>query len=140
MGEEIIRLSASQTLRVISSGPDALELESTWTTSPKPPPVHWHPHQVELFEVLEGQLTVEMASTPVHLLKQGNIVDIPARTPHRMWNAGPDVARATWRITPPQRSEEMFRFIERGTRGLRGLRLLWTFRDEYRFGGAMGGP
>ena len=140
MTDDTIRLSGSQTLRVLSSGPDVLRLESTWTTSPKPPPMHWHPRQTELFEVLEGEITVEWADLPLHVLTEGDILDIPPRTPHRMWNASPTVARASWTVTPPLRTEEMFRFIEGGTGGLRGLRLVWTFRDEYRPGSIMGGP
>ena len=140
MGGDIIRLSESQTLRVLSSGPEALELESTWTTSPKPPPMHWHPRQTELFQVLEGELVIEMADLPLHVLKTGEILDLPARTPHRMWNTGPDRARASWRVAPALRTEEMFRYMEGGTGGLRGLKLLWEFRDEFRLGKTIGGP
>lgn len=51
-----------------------------------------------------------------------------------MWNAGHQPAIARWRITPALRTMEMFRFIERGTAGPRALRMLWTYRAEFRIG------
>lgn len=131
---DTIRLSDSQSLRVVASTPKQLELESTWTTSPKPPPLHWHPSQRERFEVLEGELTVELGDTGPRVLGAGEVLDIPARTAHRMWNAGPATARASWLVTPAARTEEMFRFMAAGTGGLRGLRLLVKFRNEFRLG------
>lgn len=129
-----IRLSDTQTLRVISSTPERLELESTWATSPKPPPLHWHPRQRERFEVLEGELTVELGHDKPRVVGIGEVLDIPARTPHRMWNAGSAAARASWLITPAARTEEMFRYMAGGTGLLRGLRLILTYRDEFRLG------
>ena len=130
----VIRISDSQELTVLASTAERLELESRWTTSPKRPPLHWHPHQAERFEVLEGELTVVVEGAEPLVLAAGDGIDIPARTAHQMWNAGPAEARATWVVTPAQRTEELLRFIEGGTGGLRGVRLLATFRNEYRLG------
>ena len=140
VADDTMRLSEAQTVRVVSSGPEVLQLESTWAPGPNRPPKHWHPRQVEFFEVLAGELTVELGDLPPRVLQEGEVLDIPARTPHRMWNAGPAEARALWRVTPALRTEEMFRFMSGGTGGLRGLRLAWAFRDEFRLGSIMGGP
>lgn len=134
MSTDTIRLSDAQTLRVLASGPEVLELESTWSTGGKPPPTHWHPRQRERFEVLAGELTVVVGGDPARVLRAGDTIEIPPRTAHRMWNAGSETARATWRVSPALRTEEMFRSAERGRSPLRALKLLWTFRHEYRLG------
>ena len=134
MAEDTIQLSDSQTLVVTRSTSEVLELTSTWEVSPKPPPTHWHPRQVEYFEVLSGELTVELGEEPPQEIPAGGSFAVPERTPHRMWNPGPEAATATWRITPALRTEQMFRYMEQGVGGIRGLVLLAKFRDEFRFG------
>lgn len=134
MATDTIRLSDAQTLRVVESSPEALELESTWSTSGKKPPTHWHPRQHERFEVLAGRLAVEVDGEPPRVLRPGDTIEVPPRTAHRMWNAGAELARASWRVSPALRTEEMFRFIEPGASPIKGVRVLWTFRDEFRLG------
>jgi mannose-6-phosphate isomerase-like protein (cupin superfamily) len=129
-----IRLNASQVIRVVSSSPDALELESRWDSGGKPPPTHWHPNQAEHFEVLEGCLTVRVGEDAPRTLDPGDVLDVPRRTPHSMWNAGDVPARAAWRVSPSLRTEEMFRYIERGMSPLRSLGMLFRFRHEFRLG------
>lgn len=132
---EPIRLSSAQTLTVVSSTAERLEISSTWTTGGGPPPMHWHPVQHEHFEVLEGELTVGLGDAPPRVLRAGETLDVPPRTGHRMWNAGDGVCRASWVVTPAMCTEEMFRAIERSRSKLgAAARLLTTFRDEYRFG------
>jgi mannose-6-phosphate isomerase-like protein (cupin superfamily) len=134
MSSDTITLSPVQTLRIVTSSPDLLEVEATWTTGGKPPPTHWHPRQTERFEVLEGQLTVEIGGAPPRVLEAGDVLDVPPRTAHRMWNAGPATARASWRITPAFETERMFRFIEGGLSKGRSLLMLVRFRREFRLG------
>lgn len=127
MPDDTIKLSPSQTLRVVSS-----TAESTWLASDKRPPKHYHPRQDERFEVLDGQLTVEVGKEEPRVLGPGDVLDVPRGTPHRMWNAGPDTAKASWRVTPALRTEEMFRFIGDGLSPARIPVLLVKFRNEYR--------
>lgn len=136
MSTDTIRLNPSQTLRVLDSSSGALELESTWApgTTAKRPPTHWHPRQHERFEVLEGQLTVEVGDESPRALAAGDSLEVPARTPHRMWNEGPATARALWRVSPALRTEDMFRFIDAGLTPWRSGLMLWTFRNEFRLG------
>lgn len=131
---DVLRLSAAQSLRVVARAPEALDLESTWATGGSPPPTHRHPRQHERFEVLDGELTVRLGDEPPRVLRPGEVIEVPARTAHCMWNAGPKSVRATWRVSPALRTEEMFRYIDRGMSPLRGLRMLWMFRHEYRIG------
>jgi quercetin dioxygenase-like cupin family protein len=132
MPDDTIKLSPSQTLRVVSSTAEALEVESTWVASDKKPPKHYHPRQDERFEVFDGQLTVEVGKEEPRVLGPGEVLEVPRGTPHRMWNAGPDTAKASWRVTPALRTEEMFRFIGDGLSPARIPVLLVKFRNEYR--------
>jgi quercetin dioxygenase-like cupin family protein len=127
-----IRLGPRQRLTVISSDPAALELECTWAPG-DPPPTHWHPSQHEHFEVLEGELTV-LVDGDRRLLRTGDVLDLPPRTAHGMWNAGPNLCRASWRVTPAQRTEEMFRFLASDPGALAKASLVWRFRHELRLG------
>lgn len=133
MGEDPLRLSPSQTLRVVASTPQMLEVESTWTTG-QPPPRHWHPVQNERFEVIEGELTVELSTDQPQVVAAGEVLNVPARTAHRMWNAAEAPVTASWRVTPAMGTEELFRFIDWGLNPIRIARMLWTFRAEYRLG------
>jgi mannose-6-phosphate isomerase-like protein (cupin superfamily) len=113
MDDDLIRLGPHQTLRVVSSTADALELEAEWQPGGTAPPGHLHPGQDEHFEVLEGELTTVVEGRE-RVIAAGEAFDVPRGSAHRMWNAGAAPARATWRVTPALRTEEMFRTIASG--------------------------
>jgi uncharacterized cupin superfamily protein len=119
---DTVRLSKHQTLRIVSSTPETLEVESTWAPHGDPPQRHFHPDQDERFEILEGELTVELADV-TQVIAAGKQIEVPRGTVHRMWNAGP-ADRATWRVTPARRTEEMFRYIDAGLSPVRTIRML----------------
>ncbi|MGH3367175.1 MAG: cupin domain-containing protein [Nocardioidaceae bacterium] len=130
---DTLALSPAQTLRIITSTPHALEVESTWAAGPgQPPRAHFHPRQHERFEVLAGALTVQLDQEPPRMLRPGDTLEVPPRVVHRMWNAGPEPTLASWRISPRMRTEEMFQFIDHGLSPRRIATLLWTFRCEFR--------
>jgi hypothetical protein len=79
-------------------------------------------------------LTVELDDQPPRALAPGETLVVPPRTAHRMWNAATHVARARWRVTPAQQTEEMFRAIAAGLNPVTALSLLWTYRRELRLG------
>lgn len=132
MNGEAIKLGESQSLRIVTSTPGALELEATWAPGGKPPPRHYHPQQDERFEVLAGELTIEVGGDPPRVLRPGDILEVPKGVAHRMWNHGAEPTKARWRITPALRTEEMFRFMGNGLPPQKIPVLLWTFRHEYR--------
>lgn len=132
MGDTHLRLGEHQKLRIVSSTPDQLTIESTWQASDQKPPSHYHPNQDERFEILEGEVTVELGRDPARSLRAGDTLDVPRGTPHRMWNAGPETARALWHVTPAMRTGEMFEYMDRGMSPVRAIRMLWRFRNEYR--------
>lgn len=113
MSTDVIALGPNQTLRVLRSDADALEIEAMWTPGGTPPPPHFHPGQDERFEILEGAMTA-VVGDELRVLHAGEVLDIPRGTVHAMWNAGDAAARASWRVTPALRTEEMFRTIASG--------------------------
>ena len=134
MPDDILKLSDTQTLELRRSDSDAVEVLSTWQPSTKPPPLHWHPNQRERFEVLSGELTVRLGDDEPRVLRQGNVLEVPPRMAHQMWNAGPGDVSATWTVTPALRTEEMFRYIDAGLGVVRKVGLLIKFRDVFRLG------
>ena len=131
---EKLMLTPHQTLQVVASNPGMLELESTWLPGGSQPRTHWHSTQREHFEVLEGELTVEIDGQPVRVLRPSETLHVPPRTAHRMWNASTELTRASWRVTPAQRTEKMFRTIAGGLNPVTSMVLLWTYRREMRLG------
>jgi mannose-6-phosphate isomerase-like protein (cupin superfamily) len=89
-----------------------LALDAEWDPEESRPPSHLHPNQDERFEVLEGELTAEVGGQ-TRVLQAGETVEVPRRTPHRMWNAGGAPVRARWEVRPALRTEEMFAAIDR---------------------------
>lgn len=132
MGTDLIDLSPTQQLRVLSATEDELVVESTWQGSGSPPPTHWHPAQREELEVLEGELTVRLGDEEA-VYKAGSSFVVSPRIAHSMWNAGELPCRARWRVTPPLRTLEMWHSL--GSASLpRKVAGLWTFRREFRLG------
>ena len=127
MSDDVIQLGPNQTLHVRSSTPEALELEAEWTPGSTEPIPHFHPNQDEHFEVLEGELTAVVGGEQ-RVLGAGDVLDVPRETVHSMWNAGDTNARASWRVTPALKTEEMFRTIASG--GAEDF--LERYADEFR--------
>ena len=109
----MIRLGPHQTLEVLESAPEALLVEARWEPGGHPPLAHLHPQQDEDFEILEGALAVRLGDEQ-RTLTAGERLHIPRGTVHAMWNAGDEPARATWRVSPALRTEDMFRTIAAG--------------------------
>jgi len=92
------------------SGGRLLELDSTWGPMDNRPPAHFHPHQHERFEILEGGLTVEIGGR-TRVVRAGEAVEVPTGSVHRMWNDGEETCRALWQVRPALRTEELFAAI-----------------------------
>ena len=89
-----------------------LAMEAEWDPEESRPPSHLHPHQDERFEVLEGELTAEVGGS-TRVLRAGETLEVPRRTPHRMWNAGSAPVRARWEVRPALRTQEFFAAVDR---------------------------
>jgi quercetin dioxygenase-like cupin family protein len=131
---------------VRSDSSEALEVEATYGPHGSPPPKHLHPSQDEHFEVLEGHLVARVAGVPIRL-DPGGTLEIPAGTPHQMWNDGADIARVAWKTSPAGRTHEWFRAIDTlhregrvGKNGMPGPLAFAVLLNEYRDVFRLAGP
>ena len=92
------------------TGGELLEVESSWKPGGHEPPEHYHPSQEEHFEVLEGEVRARVGEVE-HAIRAGETLDVPAGTPHAMWNPGPGRARAAWQTRPALRTEAFFEMV-----------------------------
>lgn len=106
-----LKLTASESLRIVASGPEALAVEAIYGPGGSPPPRHSHPAQDELFRVLEGTVRVRFGREE-HDLATGEELEIPARLAHQIWNPGDTPARVSWKTIPAGRTEQWFRAID----------------------------
>ena len=89
---------------------ELLEVESMWEAAGPEPPEHYHPRQAEHFEVLEGELRARVGEVE-HTIGAGDTLEVPAGTPHAMWNPGPGRARAVWQTRPALKTEAFFEMV-----------------------------
>lgn len=114
-----------------------LEMEAIYAAGGQPPPPHAHPRQEERFTGLAGAMRVLIAGR-AHQLKPGEVLVIPAGTPHTMWNDGDEEAQFRWETRPALRSEEFFEHLyglagNGGRPPLLSLAALFrAYRDEFR--------
>jgi quercetin dioxygenase-like cupin family protein len=97
-----------QSIRFLRTANDTrgelLEMETVYHAGSTEPAPHYHPCQKEDFKVLEGELTVKL-NGQLRVLKQGDILHIPANMVHSMWNAGSLAARVNWQVRPAMDTE-----------------------------------
>lgn len=141
---ETLKITPTESIEILSSDHEALLLEATYLPG-KPPPKHFHPEQDEHFEVLEGEVRVELAGEE-RGYSAGEEFDVPRGTVHTFWNPGSGPARVRWRTSPGGRTEQWFRAINRiqvegrvGKDGMPGPLafgvLLTEYRDVFRLAG-----
>ena len=141
-----LKLTPSESVRILSQSAEALEVEGTWGPNGSPPPKHFHPDQDERFEVLEGTLTARVDGEQREL-RAGDVLEIPRRAVHQMWNAGDQPARATWITSPAGRTAEWFADIDGllrsgrvGRNGMPGPVAFGAYLTEYRDVFRLAGP
>ena len=138
--------TSGQDIRFIQTSKDTkgelLEIESIYPTRSKEPIPHYHPHQVEDFEVLTGEITVRM-NRQVIVLKQGDKLHIPINTVHSMWNNSQTRTKVNWKVKPALNTEYLlettYGLVNDGKTKedgvpplLQALLLTNKFSDEYR--------
>jgi uncharacterized cupin superfamily protein len=107
----ILNLSPTSSITVRSADADALEVEALYGPGGSPPPAHFHPAQMEHFEVLEGSVST-VVDEQERTLQPGDTLEISAGAVHQMWNPGSDPARVLWRTTPAGRTLEWFEALD----------------------------
>ncbi len=73
-------------------------------------PCHYHLTYAETFTVLQGQLDVCVGGKRNHrVLRPGDVVHVPVRTPHRFWNSSDQPVVFTTEVRPARRFEQAMR-------------------------------
>jgi len=124
------------------SNGEMLEMISTWQPHSPKPVEHYHPHQEEIFTVLEGELTVKVSGRQ-YILTKGESIKMNASTVHAMWNDSASPAVANWKVFPAGKTEHFLETgMEMAAEGrlnsnrfsgiVRGLLLARKYRSEFR--------
>jgi hypothetical protein len=80
-------------MELISTEPAELRLDTLNPPTAVREPIHVHPRQESGAELLSGALVFELAGERREI-GAGETITIPANTPHRFWNEGPEAAHA----------------------------------------------
>lgn len=87
------------------SGGERVIVEIAYTGGGVKPPLHYHPSQEELFEVLEGEIHAVLEGEE-RTLRPGDELRIKAGIHHQMWCEVP--SRQRWTTSPALRTERFF--------------------------------
>ena len=60
--------------------------------------------------MLEGELRARIGDVE-RAVRAGDTLEVPAGTPHAMWNPGPGRARAVWQTRPALKTEAFFEMV-----------------------------
>jgi quercetin dioxygenase-like cupin family protein len=105
-------LTPHESVTVVDHSPERLLVDIRYEPDGLTPPAHLHPDQDEAFEVVSGTIGVRLAGS-TRVLIPGDLITIPRGTPHTMWNAGAEPARARWALAPAGRTVEWFSLLDR---------------------------
>ncbi|RAK69459.1 cupin domain-containing protein [Hymenobacter edaphi] len=113
-GQTIENPFTGQSLHVLTTARQtsgaALVLQSSWRGHGSEPAAHYHPAQEELFEVLQGQLTVRLDGE-LRRLGAGEQLRIRPGQVHSMWNEAAERATARWTTRPALRTEDLLETV-----------------------------
>jgi quercetin dioxygenase-like cupin family protein len=98
-GQQISNPRTGQLMTLISADPAELRLDTFNPPTAVREPMHVHPRQESGAELLGGTLVFELAGER-RTIGEGETITIPANTPHRFWNEGPEDARAVQFFRP----------------------------------------
>jgi quercetin dioxygenase-like cupin family protein len=120
-------------LRIVKTGAETdgelLEMEASYGGTGRLPPEHFHPTQVEQFEVLEGTIRAVVDSAE-RQYGTGERFEVPAGTPHQMTADIP--ARVRWEVRPALRTAEFFeRLYGEGPDSASAAPSIAEFLDEF---------
>ncbi|HEY0041325.1 MAG TPA: cupin domain-containing protein [Flavisolibacter sp.] len=145
-GKRISNPVNKQTIEFITTSKDSngreLEMVATWKPNSLKPAPHYHPYQDEVFKIMKGELTILLQGR-TYLLKEGEIIHIPATTVHSMWNEGSEEVVVNWKVSPAYDTEYLLETGvglaadgKTGKNGLPGILqvalLAKKFRKEFR--------
>jgi hypothetical protein len=80
-------------------------MEASYSGEAQMPPEHFHPRQVERFEVLDGAMRTIIGGVE-RVYGEGESFEVSAGTAHQMAAEGP--TRLRWEVRPALRTAEFF--------------------------------
>ena len=107
MPDELRNPFTGQTIRFVEESDDALVMESSYEPGGAPAPAHFHPAQEEIFTVLAGAIHTEIDGE-ARTLRDGDVLTIPAGTPHVFGGHPDESGTVRWEVRPPLRTREFF--------------------------------
>jgi quercetin dioxygenase-like cupin family protein len=135
---DTLTITPYQSLTVVRSTAEVLELDATWGPHGKRPPRQLHPSQEEQFEVVSGCISARVDGVE-RTYRAGDTFAIAPGAVHGVWNEGDEEARAVWRTLPGLRTLDLFKAIDGLYRDGRierdkapGLLVWATLLTEYR--------
>ena len=102
LGDKITFLQTSE-----DTNGKLIQVELTMSPNAQGPPVHFHTTFEERFEVLEGQIKVQLESKVFHV-KKGEKIVIPLGMKHRWFNDSNQEARTIAEVEPGVEGFENF--------------------------------
>ena len=96
-----------QTIEFVEDTDELLVMESSYKPGGAPAPAHFHPDQEETFTVLAGAVEVVVDGDP-RTLREGDVLVIPAGTPHVMGGHATEPGTVRWETRPGLRTREFF--------------------------------
>ena len=112
MSREIINPRTGQRMIILKTGSETngklLSIECFSPSSQIREPEHVHPHQENIFEILDGTLHFRISGRTI-TMSRGEVVVIPARAPHHFWNESGKEAHYIQKFKPALNIEEFFR-------------------------------
>ena len=98
-GQQVVFLQTA-----LDSGGHILTMQMSYQGIGPEPPVHFHPHQEEIFTVKRGMLSIRL-NDKVEQFPAGSLIHIPRNTPHAMWNGQEGETLVTWEVRPALHTE-----------------------------------
>jgi len=115
-------------LRFVRLGEEVLEMEAAYSGEGGLPPAHFHPHQTERFEVLEGAVRAVIDGSE-RRYGAGETFEVRSGTVHQMTGDGP--ARVSWQVRPALRMAEFFEQLYSGAAAEDPAGFLARYADEF---------
>lgn len=102
-GKVISNTCTGQSIKFVTTAEesqgDYLEMITEYAPYSLEPAAHYHPLQVEQFNVIEGELTLRLNGR-VFTLVANETIEIPPNTIHAMWNASGSETVVHWKVIP----------------------------------------
>jgi quercetin dioxygenase-like cupin family protein len=105
--DELRNPFTGQTIRFLEETDELLVMESSYAAGGAPAPAHLHPAQAERFELLSGTVSARVGGE-ARTLREGDVLEIPAGTPHEFGGHPEEPGTVRWEVRPPLRTREFF--------------------------------